>query len=65
MWAKAYLAGADPRTPLANPLYADLHGLPPLLIQVGDHEVCSTTRPASRNARKQPESKSNLKSGRR
>ncbi len=39
VWAKAYLAGADPRTPLANPLYADLHGLPPLLIQVGDHEV--------------------------
>ena len=39
VWAKAYLAGADPRTPLANPLFADLHGLPPLLIQVGDHEV--------------------------
>ncbi|MFZ3302114.1 MAG: alpha/beta hydrolase [Mycobacterium sp.] len=39
VWAKAYLGGADPRTPLANPLYADLAGLPPLLIQVGDHEV--------------------------
>ena len=39
VWAKAYLAGANPRTPLANPLYADLQGLPPLLIQVGDHEV--------------------------
>ena len=39
VWAKAYLAGADPRTPLASPLYADLAGLPPLLIQVGDHEV--------------------------
>ncbi len=39
VWAKAYLAGADPRTPLANPLFADLAGLPPLLIQVGDHEV--------------------------
>lgn len=24
--------------PLASPLYADLHGLPPLLIHVGDHE---------------------------
>ena len=34
-----YLAGADPRTPLASPLYADLRGLPPLLIQVGTAEV--------------------------
>ena len=37
--ANAYLAGADPRTPLASPLYADLHGLPPLLIEVGSDEV--------------------------
>ncbi len=29
----------DPRDPLASPLQADLHGLPPLLIQVGDAEV--------------------------
>ena len=50
VWAKAYLAGADPRTPLANPLFADLHGLPPLLIQVGDHEVLldDSTRLAER-----------------
>ena len=50
VWAKAYLGGADPRTPLANPLYADLHGLPPLLIQVGDHEVLldDATRVAQR-----------------
>jgi len=34
-----YLAGADPKHPLASPLYADLHGLPPLLIQAGDAEV--------------------------
>jgi len=33
--AKAYLDGADPRTPLASPLHADLRGLPPLLVQVG------------------------------
>ena len=32
--AGTYLGGADPRTPLAAPLYADLHGFPPLLIQV-------------------------------
>ncbi len=37
--AKAYLGGKDPRTPLAAPLYADLSGLPPLLIQVGTAET--------------------------
>lgn len=36
---KAYLGEADPYTPLASPLYADLHGLPPLLIQVGTDEM--------------------------
>jgi epsilon-lactone hydrolase len=36
---KAYLGEADPCTPLASPLYADLHGLPPLLIQVGTDEL--------------------------
>ena len=36
---KTYLGGADPRAPLAAPLYADLRGLPPMLIQVGDAEV--------------------------
>ena len=30
---------ADPRTPLAAPLYADLQGLPPLLIHVGTAET--------------------------
>ena len=34
-----YLAGANPRTPLAAPLYADLRQLPPLLIQVGTAEI--------------------------
>lgn len=38
-WAVAYLNGADPKTPLASPLYADLHGLPPLLVQVGTAET--------------------------
>ena len=37
--AKYYLGERDPRTPLASPLYADLSGLPPLLIQVGTEEV--------------------------
>jgi monoterpene epsilon-lactone hydrolase len=33
--AAYYLGGADPRTPL----YADLHGLPPLLIHAGEREI--------------------------
>jgi phosphinothricin tripeptide acetyl hydrolase len=37
--AAQYLAGADPRTPQASPLYADLTGLPPLLIQVSNDEL--------------------------
>jgi epsilon-lactone hydrolase len=38
-FAKMYLGGLDPKTPLASPLYADLKGLPPLLVQVGTDEV--------------------------
>ena len=37
--AAGYLAGADPRTPLASPLFGRLAGLPPLLIQVGTAEL--------------------------
>jgi epsilon-lactone hydrolase len=37
--AAAYLGGKDPRSPLAAPLYADLSGLPPLLLQVGTAET--------------------------
>ena len=38
--AKNYLGGqGDPYDPLVSPLYADLRGLPPLLIQVGDRET--------------------------
>jgi monoterpene epsilon-lactone hydrolase len=37
--AAAYLAGADPRTPLASPLFAQLKGLPPLMVQVGTAEL--------------------------
>jgi monoterpene epsilon-lactone hydrolase len=47
---KAYLGDAHPRTPLAAPLYADLRGLPPLLIQVGTAETLldDSTRLAER-----------------
>jgi epsilon-lactone hydrolase len=38
-FAADYLAGADPKTPLASPLFAALSGLPPLLIQVGTADL--------------------------
>lgn len=48
--AEAYLGGGDARAPLASPLYADLRGLPPLLVQVGTRETLldDSTRLASR-----------------
>jgi monoterpene epsilon-lactone hydrolase len=38
-FAAGYLAGADPKTPLASPLFASLSGLPPLLVQVGTADL--------------------------
>ncbi|WP_234730560.1 alpha/beta hydrolase fold domain-containing protein, partial [Acidocella facilis] len=37
--ASHYLGKASARNPLASPLYGDLHGLPPMLIQVSDSEI--------------------------
>jgi acetyl esterase/lipase len=37
--AADYLAGTDPADPQVSPIFADLSGLPPLLIQAGSHEV--------------------------
>lgn len=37
--AQMYLGGANPRDPLASPVFAELHGLPPLYIQVGTAET--------------------------
>lgn len=31
--------GHDPHDPLLSPIYADLHGLPPLLVQAGEDEI--------------------------
>lgn len=39
LMAQAYLAGQDPKHPIASPLYADLAGLPPILLQVGAAEA--------------------------
>jgi monoterpene epsilon-lactone hydrolase len=46
----AYVGSADPSDPLASPLFADLSGLPPILIQVGENEVLlsDSTRLAER-----------------
>jgi len=38
-FAGLYLAGQDASDPKASPIFADLSGLPPLLIQVGSQEV--------------------------
>ena len=34
-----YLGKTDPRNPLASPVFGDYRGVPPLLIQVGEHEM--------------------------
>ena len=39
LMAAAYLAGGDARRPTASPLFADLAGLPPMLLHVGTAEV--------------------------
>ena len=48
--ARNYHQDTDPRNPLVSPLYAALDGLPPLMLQVGDHEVLlsDTTRVAEK-----------------
>jgi acetyl esterase/lipase len=38
-FAAAYLGDADAMHPLASPLFGDLHGLPPMLIQVDESEL--------------------------
>jgi epsilon-lactone hydrolase len=37
--APEYIGGADAADPLISPIFGDLSGLPPLLIQVGSHEI--------------------------
>jgi epsilon-lactone hydrolase len=47
-----YVAGRDPADDLISPLFGDLAGLPPLLIQAGSHEILldDATRLAARAA---------------
>lgn len=39
VYRRAYLGDRDPKQPQASPLFADLRGLPPLLIQAGGAEM--------------------------
>ncbi|MEE8436092.1 MAG: alpha/beta hydrolase [bacterium] len=49
-FVKWYVDGQHPKSPLISPLYADLSGLPPLMIQVGTAEILldDSTRLAER-----------------
>jgi acetyl esterase/lipase len=50
--ANDYLNGTDPKDPFVSPIYADLTGLPPMLVQAGSHEALldDATRLATRAA---------------
>jgi epsilon-lactone hydrolase len=51
--AAMFLAGGDPKDPLASPVFADLAGLPPIYIQVGgDETLLGESRQLEENARK-------------
>jgi len=51
--AALYHGASDPRDPFVSPLFADLTGLPPLLVQAGDDEILldDATRLAANAAR--------------
>ncbi len=39
MYRRSYVAGNDARNPLISPVFGDWHGLPPLLVHVGEDEI--------------------------
>ena len=39
VWSKHYTGDADPKGPYLSPVFAELHGLPPIYIQVGEDEM--------------------------
>ena len=63
--AAAYLQGADPRGPMVSPIHADLHGLPPLLIQVGVRGDAAGRRGQARRHRRAAEVPTTLRICRR
>lgn len=49
--AQTYLGGADPNLPLASPIYADVQGIPPIYVMVGEaEEMLSEAITFTRNA---------------
>ena len=62
--AKDYLGeGGDPRDPHVSPLYADLAGLPPLLIKLATAKRCLLIPRCLQTERASLESMSNYRSG--
>ncbi|MBV8922012.1 alpha/beta hydrolase [Bradyrhizobium sp.] len=57
--AELYLAGLNPRSPYASPLYGDTTSLPPVLIQVGSDEILrdDAVRMAEKLIRDNPKSR--------
>lgn len=52
-WLGYYVGDGDPKDPLMSPVFADLSGLPPMMIQVGDHEtLLSDSLTLAKNAEK-------------
>ena len=49
--AASYLGAVDPRCPLVSPLFGELRGLPPLLLQAGGAEVLVDQIPRLRRTR--------------
>ncbi len=39
IYKQSYVAGNDARNPLISPVFGDWHGLPPLLVHVGEDEI--------------------------
>lgn len=39
LYNSPYIGDEDPRNPLISPLFGNFHGFPPMLLQVGDHEM--------------------------
>jgi acetyl esterase/lipase len=64
-YSHIYLAGQDARTPLASPLFANIKGLPPLLILVAPGRCCSMTPCALQKRRERQEYQSILRCGTR
>ena len=50
IWAGYYAAGADRRSPYVSPVFADVSGLPPLLLLVGQDELLLDDALRVRNA---------------